>query len=82
MKEAPSSAQSMTNPTELVAVNCKLRDDYQAMARDIAAAALEVADASKALDLDKLGAAQERMNAATSTESPLIDAVNEFCQAR
>ena len=65
----------------MLAVESRKRSVCCRGCRACAAAARELADAASASDLDKLGAAQEHLDAATSRESPIVAAVNELCQA-
>lgn len=59
----------------------KLSKDYQAMATEVAAAARDLATAVENVDMDGMGKAQERMDAAVKLEDPLIEELNKFCQA-
>lgn len=60
----------------------KLSSEYQAMAKDIARAARELATAADANDMDRSSAAQIAVEDAISQEDPIIDRLNRFCQAR
>ncbi|MEJ7727840.1 MAG: hypothetical protein WKG00_01350 [Polyangiaceae bacterium] len=59
----------------------KYAADYQAMAKEVAKAARNMAAAAEAKDADKINAAQAAMEKAVKQEDPLVDRINKFCQA-
>ena len=59
----------------------KYSADYQAMAKEVAKAAREMATAAEAKDANKINAAQAAMEKAVKQEDPLVDSINKFCQA-
>jgi hypothetical protein len=59
----------------------KFSGDYQAMAKDVAKAAREMATAAQAKDMKKMSEAQQAMEKAVKQEDPLVDSINKFCQA-
>lgn len=59
----------------------KFSADYQAMAREVATHAREMAAAAEAKDADKVKKAQEAMEKAAKQEDPIVDGINKFCQA-
>lgn len=59
----------------------KYSTDYQAMAKDVAKAARDMATAAEAKDANKINAAQAAMEKAVKAEDPLVDSINKFCQA-
>jgi hypothetical protein len=60
----------------------KMRDAYQRMARDIAKAEREIAVAAKERDAARRTAAESTLDGAVKQEDPLVDRINEYCQAR
>lgn len=58
----------------------KFGEDYKAMATEVAASARELADAVDNVDMEKMTAAQARMDAAVKREDPLVGEINKFCQ--
>jgi len=56
-----------------------LANRYEAMSKDIAKNARELADAAEKKDLDKLGKAQNALNDALKLEDPIVDDLNKFC---
>ena len=59
----------------------RLRDDYQKMAKDIAKAERELAAAAQARDVARRQAAEGTLDAAVKQEDPLVDQINQLCQA-
>ncbi|MBI4703559.1 MAG: hypothetical protein HY744_20805 [Deltaproteobacteria bacterium] len=59
----------------------KIAGDYQAMAKQVAAGARELAEAVEKVDPDKMKAAQEKVDKAVKLEDPLVDELNKFCRA-
>jgi hypothetical protein len=59
----------------------KFSTDYQAMAKEVAGAAREMASAAEAKDVAKITSAQASMEKAVKQEDPLVDSINKFCQA-
>ena len=59
----------------------KYSSDYQAMAKEVAKAAREMAAAAEAKDANKINTAQTTMEKAVKQEDPLVDSINKFCQA-
>ncbi|HEY4117425.1 MAG TPA: hypothetical protein VGM56_06195 [Byssovorax sp.] len=59
----------------------KYNTDYQAMAKDVAKTAREMAAAAEAKDVAKITTAQAAMDKAVKQEDPLVDGINKFCQA-
>jgi hypothetical protein len=59
----------------------KYSTDYQAMAKEVAKAARDMAAAAEAKDANKINAAQAAMEKAVKQEDPLVDSINKFCQA-
>lgn len=59
----------------------KYSADYQAMAKDVAKAARDMAAAADAKDLAKINTAQGALDKAVKQEDPLVDQINKFCQA-
>ncbi|WP_437787280.1 hypothetical protein [Sorangium sp. So ce1097] len=55
--------------------------EYQAMARDTAKAARDLAAAADANDVQGSNAAQAAIERAIGREDPLVDTINQFCQA-
>ncbi|MGK3993303.1 hypothetical protein [Sorangium sp. So ce1024] len=55
--------------------------EYQAMARDTASAARDLARAADANDAERSNAAQAAIEKAIGREDPLVDTINQFCQA-
>lgn len=55
--------------------------EYQAMAKEVAKAARDMATAAEAKDADKINTAQAAMEKAVKQEDPLVDKINKFCQA-
>ncbi|WP_437642297.1 hypothetical protein [Sorangium sp. So ce854] len=55
--------------------------EYQAMARDTARAARHLATAADANDVEGSNAAQAAIERAIGREDPLVDTINQFCQA-
>lgn len=58
----------------------KYSGDYQAMAREVAAAARDLATAVDNVDSEKMKSAQDRIVAAVAKEDPLVEEINRFCQ--
>lgn len=52
---------------------------YQAMARDVAKSARDMAAAVDAKDAAKMTSAQEAMEKAVKAEDALVDGINQFC---
>jgi capsule polysaccharide export protein KpsE/RkpR len=73
-KEAAAIAVSLPDLKKLAA-------DYQAMVTEVAAAARDLASAVDSVDMEKMTAAQTRMDNAVKREDPLIEQLNKFCQA-
>jgi hypothetical protein len=59
----------------------KYSSDYQAMAKEVAKAARDMAAAAEGKDPEKINAAQATMEKAVKQEDPLVDSINKFCQA-
>ncbi|HVY48413.1 MAG TPA: hypothetical protein VHB21_21140 [Minicystis sp.] len=59
----------------------KYSTDYQAMAKEVAKTAREMAAAAEAKDVTKITAAQAAMEKAVKQEDPLVDSINKYCQA-
>ncbi|TKD00807.1 hypothetical protein [Polyangium fumosum] len=59
----------------------KYSTEYQAMAKDVAKAARDMAAAAEAKDLAKINSAQAALDKAVKQEDPLVDSINKFCQA-
>jgi ABC-type Zn uptake system ZnuABC Zn-binding protein ZnuA len=59
----------------------KVSSDYQAMARDVARSAREMAAAADAKDVPKVSAAWAALEKAYNREEPLVDELNKLCQA-
>ncbi len=59
----------------------KYSTEYQAMAKEVAKAARDMAAAADAKDLAKITAAQAALDKAVKAEDPLVDSINKFCQA-
>jgi len=58
----------------------QLAADYQAMAKEVAAASRALAEAVDNVDQEKADKAHERMNRAISREAPLVERINKFCR--
>ncbi len=58
----------------------KLSSGYQKMAKDIAKAERDLAEALDGRDAAKRTAAEQALDAAVKQEDPLVDAINKFCQ--
>ncbi len=58
----------------------KQSKDYQAMAREVATAARELAGAITKVDAEAMNKAQAKMEEAVKREDPLVESINEFCQ--
>jgi methyl-accepting chemotaxis protein len=54
---------------------------YEDMAREVAAAAKELATAIEKVDDEQMRKAQDRMEKAVQQEDPLIESINRFCRA-
>ena len=54
--------------------------DYQTMAREVAAAARDLATAYEKVDDEQMKKAQARMEKAVQREDPLVDSINKFCR--
>ncbi|MGK3995391.1 hypothetical protein [Sorangium sp. So ce1024] len=76
-KVAADAAQVKLTTPELQ----KFSSEYQAMAKDVAKAARDLATAADANDADKSNAAQAAIEKAIKQEDPLVDNINKFCQA-
>lgn len=76
-KVAADAAQVKLTTQELQ----KFSSEYQAMAKDVAKAARDLATAADANDADKSNAAQAAIEKAIKQEDPLVDNINKFCQA-
>jgi hypothetical protein len=59
----------------------RLRDDYQKMAKDIAKAERDLAAAAQERDAARRKDAEATLDAAVKQEDPLVDQINQFCQA-
>lgn len=59
----------------------RLRDEYAKMAQDIARAERELAGAAQDRDAARRTAAEATLDAAVKQEDPLVDQINQFCQA-
>jgi multidrug resistance efflux pump len=59
----------------------KIAADYQAMTKDVAQAARDMAAAATAKDEKKLAAAEASLQAAVKKEDPLVTELNRFCHA-
>jgi hypothetical protein len=59
----------------------KLAGDYQAMVTEVSGAARDLATAVDNVDMEKMSAAQSRMDSAVKREDPLIEQLNKFCKA-
>jgi len=59
----------------------KLRDDYQKMARDIAKAERELADAAAERNATRRSAAEGALDAVVKGEDPLVEEINKYCRA-
>ena len=59
----------------------RLRDDYHKMAKDIAKAERELASAAQDRDAARRKDAEATLDAAVKQEDPLVDQINQFCQA-
>jgi hypothetical protein len=59
----------------------RLRDDYHKMAKDIAKAERELAAAAQDRDAARRKDAEATLDAAVKQEDPLVDQINQFCQA-
>ncbi|MEZ4446494.1 MAG: hypothetical protein R3B72_45870 [Polyangiaceae bacterium] len=57
----------------------KFSGDYQTMAKNVATAARELADAVDNVDVEKMSEAQTRMETAVKQEDPLVEQINKFC---
>ncbi|WP_437653083.1 hypothetical protein [Sorangium sp. So ce1182] len=55
--------------------------EYQAMAKDVAKAARDLAAAADANDAEKSNRAQAAIEKAIRQEDPIVDSLNKFCQA-
>lgn len=76
-KVAADAAQVKLTTPELQ----KFSGEYQAMAKDVAKAARDLATAADANDAEKSNAAQSAIEKAIKQEDPLVDNINKFCQA-
>ncbi|WP_437783964.1 hypothetical protein [Sorangium sp. So ce1097] len=76
-KVAADAAQVKLTTQELQ----KFSSEYQAMAKDVAKAARDLATAADANDAEKSNAAQAAIEKAIKQEDPLVDNINKFCQA-
>lgn len=72
---AQSAAQLSLSTPELKT----LANRYEAMTKEIARTARELADAADKKDLDRLSKAQNALNDALKLEDPLVDELNKFC---
>lgn len=59
----------------------KISGEYQAMARDVARSAREMAAAADAKDVPKVNASWAALENAYNREEPLVEALNKLCQA-
>lgn len=59
----------------------KYSADYQAMAREVAKSAREMADAAEKKDSEKVAQANAALEKAAKQEEPIIEGLNKFCQA-
>jgi lipopolysaccharide export system protein LptC len=59
----------------------RLRDDYHKMAKDIAKAERDLASAAQDRDAARRKDAEATLDAAVKQEDPLVDQINQFCQA-
>jgi hypothetical protein len=59
----------------------RLRDDYHKMAKDIAKAERELASAAQDRDAARRKDAEATLDAAVKQEDPLVDQINQLCQA-
>jgi hypothetical protein len=73
---ADAAAVQLTLPKLL-----RLRDDYHKMAKDIAKAERELAAAAQDRDPARRKDAEATLDAAVKQEDPLVDQINQFCQA-
>ncbi|WP_437677759.1 hypothetical protein [Sorangium sp. So ce131] len=55
--------------------------EYRNMARAVAKASRDLADAADANDVDRTNAAQAEIEKSIKAEDPLVDAINKFCQS-
>jgi len=58
----------------------KLAAAYQKMAKDIAKAERDLAQATQKRDLQRRAAAEKALDLAVKQEDPLVDDINRFCQ--
>ncbi|AUX41359.1 hypothetical protein SOCE26_027700 [Sorangium cellulosum] len=75
-KVAADAAQVKLTTPELQ----KFSGEYQAMAKDVAKAARDLAAAADANDAEKTNTAQAAIEKAIKQEDPLVDNINQFCQ--
>jgi hypothetical protein len=57
----------------------KFSADYQAMAKEVAKAAREMAGAVEANNQEKITSAQAALDKAVKQEDPLVESINKFC---
>ncbi|WP_437602218.1 hypothetical protein [Sorangium sp. So ce590] len=76
-KVAADAAQVKLTTPELQ----KFSGEYQAMAKEVAKAARDLATAADANDAEKSNTAQAAIEKAIKQEDPLVDNINKFCQA-
>ncbi len=84
LRALASEMDNVTKQIEKVALSTpelqKLAQRYQELGKDVAASARELADATDAVDVEKINKLQTRMEEAVKREDPLIDDLNKFCQ--
>lgn len=59
----------------------KYSTEYQALAKDVAKTARELAAAAEAKDMAKVTVARAAMDRAIKQEDSLVESINKFCQA-
>ena len=60
----------------------KFADEYQQMAKEVAASAHELATAYDKVDIEGITKAQTRMDKAVKREDPLVEALNNYCRVQ
>ena len=58
----------------------KYSGDYQAMAKEVATAARELATAVDKVDMEQMSKAQARMEEAVKREDPVVEGINKLCR--
>ena len=86
-----SELRAMADTMDVLAGDCakvelsiaelqKYSGDYQAMAKEVAAAARDLAKAVDKVDMEQMSKAQAQMEEAVKREDPVVEGINKLCR--